>query len=350
MKQHVPAILCIFLIASTLAGQGTIRTVVGTGIAGFSGDGGPATAAQLNRPTGLAFDSAGNLYIADLNNMRVRKVSPAGIITTVAGNGLGDFTAEHGRATNESLWLPSHVAVDSAGNLYISDDGNNRVRKVSPSGMMTTVAGGGNCCGLGDGGPATRANLDPGGLAIDTGGNLFISDTGHNRVRKVDLRGQIDTFAGYGGDGTATNGPLAKNAALGGPGGLAFDSAGNLFVTTQQIVRKITPDGTITTVAGGGSARFQVGGVPATSISMDPHHLAADSGGGIWVSTDDRVFLVTPSGILYWLAGGAYPSDPNGEGIPSGNAALAVSGIAVDRAGNVYISEASRNRVRKITQ
>jgi len=216
MKHPMIAIFSLLLAAPLAGAQGTITTIAGTGVSGFSGDGGPATSARLSNPQGLAIDTAGNLYIADWNNMRVRKVSPAGIITTVAGNGLGDFTGENGRATSESLWFPRGVAVDSTGNLYIADTENHRIRKVTPSGSMTTIAGGGDCCGLRDGGPATRAVLDsPYGVAVDANGNVYVADRGHHRIRRVSPHGEISTVAGYGGSSSLGDGGPAKSASLG---------------------------------------------------------------------------------------------------------------------------------------
>ncbi len=164
-----------------MAGNGSFR---------FSGDGGPATSASLTRPFGVAVDAAGNLYIADAGNNRIRKVSPSGIITTVAGNGTPGFSGDGGSSTGASLNSPLGVAVDAAGNLYIADGSNNRIRKVSPSGVITTAAGGGSV--LGDGGPATSASLaNPSGVAVDGAGNLYIADTFNLRIRKVSPSGII---------------------------------------------------------------------------------------------------------------------------------------------------------------
>ena len=169
---------------------GVISTVAGNGtVVGYGGDGGPATSAQLHGPYGVAVDAAGNLFIADRDNCRIRKVTPGGVISTVAGNGTGGFSGDGGPATSAQLAAPHGVAVDAAGNLFIADYANNRIRMVTPDGIIRTVAGNGTMGFSGDGGPATSAQLfQPGGVAVDAAGNLFIADTFNNRVRKVTLK------------------------------------------------------------------------------------------------------------------------------------------------------------------
>jgi hypothetical protein len=166
--------------------DGLFGLAAGVGIPGYSGDGGQANSAQLNHPSSLAVDSAGNIYIADSQNHRIRKVTPGGIITTIAGNGIGGYSGDGGPATSAQISWPYGIAVDSSGNLYVADTQNNRIRKVTPEGMITTVAGNGNEGYNGDGGPADSAQIKwPEGIAVDSAGNLYIADTGNNCIRKV---------------------------------------------------------------------------------------------------------------------------------------------------------------------
>src|SRR5208283_1475129 len=196
----------------------TIRPVAGTGIAGFGGDGGPAPRAQLNHPEGVAVDASGNLYIADTDNNRIRKISPNGIITTVAGTGIAGFSGDGGPASQAQLNHPEGVAVDASGNLYIADTGNNRIRKISPNGIITTVAGNG-----------TPAILNaPTGIAVSASGNLYIADTGNNRIRVVDPSGSITTLV-------SANGLQPAGIAVSPVGGLFISSTGDnqIFLTTE---------------------------------------------------------------------------------------------------------------------
>ncbi|MCC5951370.1 MAG: hypothetical protein JJU45_04675 [Acidimicrobiia bacterium] len=238
-----------------VATDGTIGTFAGTGSGGFSGDGGPAVDAQLSRPVGLAVDSSGALYIADVTNHRIRKVDSSGTITTVAGTGsLGPATSG-GPATDSTLSFPSDVAVGPDDSFYIADFLNNQVHRVGADGVLVTVAGTGDTGSSGDGGPAVDAELGmPQGVAVDAAGRVYIADTGNNRVRVVDTDGTISTVAGTGTAGFSGDGGLATEAELSGPIGVAFTSSGLLVVGDSGNDRvRMVVGGVITTIAGCGS-------------------------------------------------------------------------------------------------
>jgi NHL repeat len=321
---------------------GTIVTVAGTGSPGYSGDGGPATQALLNGPWGLALDGAGNLFIADVYNSCVRKVDAVtGIITTVAGTGKPGFSGDGGKATEAQLKILGDVVVDGAGNLFIADLYNHRVRKVTPDGIITTYAGSGPVDAVtpidgdarnggfsGDNGPATDARLNgPGGLAVDTHGNLFIADYYNSRVRKVDATtGMITTVAGNGHPGYSGDGGKATDARLNGPISLAVNGAGNLFIGEYKNnrVRKVTPDGMITTVAG-----------------TEGGELAVDSAGNLFITDTARVRRIDAvTGTISTVAGNGKNQPYAGDdGLATDTGLRDPSGLAIDAAGNLFIEE-----------
>jgi trimeric autotransporter adhesin len=345
---------------------GIISTAAGNGTCGYSGDGGPATAAQLactpsspnvwsDPPTyivGVAVDSTGNLYIAEGGNHRIRKVTPAGIISTVAGNGTDGFNGDGRAATEAQLGYPIGVSVDSAGHLYIVDLSNHRIRKIT-AGIISTVAGNGNRDDLGDGGLATAARLDfPSGMSVDSAGNLYAVSGGY-RIRKVTPAGKISTVAGNGTEGYSGDGGLATEAQLTGANDVAVDSAGNIYIadTYNHRIRKVTTEGIISTVAGNGTRGFSGDGGAATAAQLGhPYNVAVDSAGNIYIADNGnhRIRKVT-AGIISTVAG-------NGTGGYSGDGGEATAaqlsypyGMAVDSAGNLYIADCSNHRIRKVT-
>ena len=337
------------------AQTGTITTVAGNGTVGFSGDGGQATAAQLTIPTGVAVDSVGNVYIADAGAHRIRKVSAAGVISTVAGNGTPGYSGDGGAATAAQLDFPTAVAVDPSGNLYLVDTGNERIRKVTSEGVISTVAGNGSAGFSGDGGPATAAQLDAlDGVAVDSAGNLYIADSFNFRIRKVTTAGVINTVAGNGTPGFTGDGGPATAAQLGNTTGVAVDSAGNLYFSDVQSnrVRKVTPDGIISTVAGTGTAGFSGDGGPATTAQLNgPIGVAVDSGAGLYVADQSnfRIRKVTTAGVIGTVAG----DGTSGLNLVTGLATAAQlglpSGVAVDSAGDLYIADPGNFTVRKVS-
>ena len=333
--------------------NGIITTVAGNGSSGYSGDGGAATNASLYYSAGVAVDAFGNLFMADTENNRVRKVDPTGMITTVAGNGSHAYSGDGGMATNASLSYPKSAAVDASGNLFIADYDNSRIRKVNPNGMITTVAGGGPNS-PGDGGAATNASLsNPNGVAVDAFGNLFIADTYNSRIRKVNPNGIITTVAGYGTNGYSGDGGIATNARLSYPFGVAVDAFGNLFIADYDNfrIRKVDPNGMITTVAGNGSFGYSGDGGAATNASLGyPNGVAVDAFGNLFIAnrSNNRIRKVDPNGMITTVAGNGSHAY-SGDGGMATNASLSEPyGVAVDASGNLFIADIGNNRIREV--
>ena len=336
---------------------GIITTIVGTGVSGFSGDGGLATSAQLSYPTDVAIDSDGNLLITDRDNHRIRKVNlTTNVISTVAGIGTSGFSGENGLATSAQLNLPLKLVVDPDGNVYFSDTNNERIRKIDhQTGIITTVAGNGIRGFSGDTGLATSAQLaSPQGLGIDSNGNIFIAEYLNRRIRKVTAGGTISTVGGNGGFGG--DGGLAIEATLNNPRGAAFDSNGNLFLVDKQNnrIRKIDHlTGIITTIAGAGDQGFSGDNGQAINAKLYwPRFLVLDANDNIYF-TDGQNFRVrridSSSGIITTVAGNGNFGF-NGDGILAINASLSQpDGIAIDENGDVYFSDTFNNRIRKIS-
>lgn len=380
-RLSLPTGLLLFLAALTgvahaqikIPTGGIINTVVGNGTYGYSGDGGAATSAELRAPEGLAVDTAGNIYIADMYDNRIRKVTATtGIISTVAGNGYGacctgGYSGDGGAATSAELYWPEGVAVDAAGNIYIADSFNNRIRKVTATtGIITTVAGDGTAGYNGDGIAATGAELyGPDGVAVDAVGNIYFADVGNNRIRKVTVStGKISTVAGDGVAGYSGDGGAATSAELHNPLGVALDTVGNIYFadTFNYRLRKVTAStGIISTVAGDGTDGYSGDGGAATSAEISPFGVAVDTPGNIYIGDFDneRIRKVTAStGLISTVAGDGYEDHGrNGTyvGGYSGDGGLATSAelnlpspITVDAAANIYIGDVDNNRVRAV--
>jgi len=344
-----------FDIVVKVSPAGIVTVVAGNGVPGFSGDGGPARSASLFAPSGLALDPAGNLYIADSNNNRVRKVTPEGIITTVAGGATNlpaTETGDGGLATAARLQGARAMFVDTAGNLYIAEF--SRIRKVDPSGVITTVVGNANVGFTGDGGPATSATINsPNGIALDGAGNLYFTDSNNNRIRMVNPAGIITTFAGDGNPAFSGDGGPALGASLFFPNGLVLDGAGNLYVADQvnSRIRRIGPSGIISTVAGNGDVSLVPIGDegPATLATVPRPRGIALQGGSLYITDlTGRLRQVDPSGRIQTIAGSGLENF-SGDGGPGISASLnSPSGVAFDSAGNLYIADGTNGRIRRL--
>jgi uncharacterized protein (TIGR03437 family) len=332
---------------------GVITTVAGNGTFGLSGDGGPATSAQLNSPFGVAVDALGNMFIADFGNNRIRKVVNNAIATVVGGgSSIGDgSTGTFGYAINAQLFFPEGVALDSAGDLYIADFDNGRIRKVSsPNSLITTIAGNGIFGFSGDGFPAANAELDgPSSVAVDPAGNLYIADSGNNRVRMVSS-GVITTVAGNGTPGFSGDHSSATGAELYGPSGVAVDANGNLYIADYFNNRvRMVSGGVITTVAGNGTSGSGGDNGPAISAQLSgPRGVAVDAAGNLYIadSANNRIREVSGGVITTVAGGGAFAL---GDGGPATKAVMSLpTAVAVDIAGNLYIADSGNNRLRKV--
>ena len=380
---------------------GAINYVAGSGSVGFAGDGGSAIATTTNTgpgvalygPLAISFDSAGNYYLADSGNARIRKIDTKGIITTVAGNGTIGFAGDGSAAASANLNQPSGVAVDKQGNIYIADTGNARIGKISSSGTISTVAGNGMVSYSGDGGSATAAQLNgplgvaadnsgnlyiadsqngvvrivkkgsiasagggtlviPRGVATDAAGNAYVADAQDNRVRKIATDGTVTTYAGNGTNGFAGDGGPAANAELSSPAAVALDAAGNLYIAdlSNLRIRKVSTNGNISTVAGNGLQSYAGDGGPAVSASLNaPLGVAVDPSDNLYIvdSASHVIREVTLDGNINTIAGTGAPGF-TGDGGPAVSAQLASpTGIAADPFGNIFFVDGT-TRIREI--
>ena len=341
--------ICVFSLNAQ-----QIYTIAGNGTAGFSGDGIAATSSSLNQPFGVAVDTLGNVYIADRANNRVRKVDAAGIVTTIAGNGAGGYSGDDRAATAASIFDITGVATDGAGNVYIADKSNNRIRKVDKWGIISTIAGTGVAGYNTDGLPATNAQLNnPRGVATDRYGNVYIADQANGRVRKIDTSGYIHTIAGDGIPGFNGDGGPATLARLQNPYAIAVDDIGNIYVSDvdNERIRLIDTSGIISTYAGNGIAGYGGDGGPATGASLDePIGVAADKYGTIYIADgwNNRVRAVNAEGVISTVAGTG-TAGFLGDGGPALSAECDHPyGVAVSSAGLIYFSDNGNNRVRSL--
>ncbi len=339
--------------------RGSITTVAGNGTAGFSGDGGKATEAMLNLPSGIAVDDNGNIYISDRSNDRIRRVDNKGIITTIAGNGVDGYKGDNDPATQAQLSKPFGLALDKKGNLYIADRGNNRIRKVNPHGIITTVAGDGGFFFMGDNGPAYRASIaGPTGVVVDGDGTLYIADRNNNRVRSVDTHGMIRTVAGTGQQDYNGDSEVARDTNLYLPFGVALNPDGKLLVVDRSHyrIRQVdTRRGNVTTIAGNGVKMFAGDGGPATGAKLSfPHGIVVDKNGNLLVSDKGhyRIRQISPDGIIQTVAGNGTRGNI-GDGLPALQASIyGATSLKLNNKGEIFIISPSgfTSLIRKVDE
>lgn len=345
--------------------SGMITTVAGPGEPGSDGVGGPATGARLIGPVGLAFDTAGNMFIAEYRGNRILKVDPSGILTVVAGTGKRGFFGDGGPATQAQLSSVHGMGVGPEGNLYISDMLNHRIRMVDENGIISTIAGTGEAGFSGDEGPATLAQLkQPHSIAFDSEGNLYVWDEFNFRIRMVDRNGTISTVAGTGKRGFSPDGTPATELSLGSFGdhavsALAFDPAGTLYFIDfeNNRIRMIDPNGLVQTIVGNGENEYSGDGGPATEAGINfLLGMAYDANGNLYIATysygsrvGNRVRMVDRSGDITTIAG-TEKTGFSGDGGAAAEAELDIpSGVVIGPDGNLYIAVYGSNRVRMVT-
>ena len=349
--------------------DGRVSRIAGMGEGGLNGDGGPAIEARLYFPQGLALDAAGNLYVVDAGNDRIRKIDSSGTITTIAGRGESGFIGDGGPAVKARLSGPESVALDAAGNLYVADRGNGRIRKIDSSGTITTVAGTGETQALpvtvtfspgrsatrgssGDGGPAVKTRLTPRDLASDAAGNLYVADADDHRIVKIEPTGTVTAIAGTGESGFSGDGGPAIMAQLAVPEGVALDASGNLYVADSfnSRIRKIDSRGTIRTIAGTGESAFGGDGGPAVEAWLSPVGVALDAAGSLYFADalNNRVRKIDSTGRIRTIAGTGEDGF-SGDGGPATKARFdSPEDVALDAAGNLYVADGDNGRIRKI--
>jgi trimeric autotransporter adhesin len=337
--------------AYKLTPAGVLSVVAGNGSSTFSGDGGPATSAGFKGIYALAVDANNNLFICDSDNNRIRKVTPDGIVQTIAGGFNKGFLGDNGPASAALLDYPRHAGVDAAGNLYINDYNNNRVRKISTDGKITTVAGSNLCCDSPNGGLATGAYLSTGPVTTDPAGNIYIWDYFTGRVRRVTPAGIINDYAGSGQEGFAGDGGFASAARFSSVTGLGTDIQNNLYIVdvNNERIRKVSPDGSISTVAG--RSHFDGDGGAATSALLHrPWGVVSAADGTVYFTDtyNHRVRKIGTDGKISTIAGTGDPGF-SGDDNPATAAQLYFpDAMTIDGAGNLFVVDQSQRRVRKI--
>ena len=347
-------ILFIFLLFQILPGKAQyITSIAGTGIWGYTGDGGPATAAEISGPLSIWIDTINEVIFADDAHCRIRKIDTNGIISTIAGTGTAASTGNGGPASAASLSAPVSVVMDRAGNLFFNERSAHFIRKIDRYGIVSIYAGTGTGGYSGDGGPATAADIStPGILTVDTSGNLFFTNAAASVVRRISTIGIITTVAGTGVIGYSGDGGPATLAQLNGTQSIATDKHGNLLIAdlANYRIRKVDTSGIISTIAGTGVFGFSGDGGPASAAEItEVQSIYVDDADNILLSDlqNDRVRLIAPSGIISTIAGGG--SGGLGDGGPATSATLASPyGVIRKGNGNIYIADVRNDRIRML--
>ncbi len=317
----------------------SISTFAGSGIQGSAN--GTGINASFYQPTGVATDASGNIYVADFRNSLIRKISPAGLVTTLAGSGTQG--SANGTGVYASFYQPTSVAADASGNIYVADDGNHLIREISPAGAVTTLAGSG-VQGAANGTGTAASFSYPQGVAVDASGNVYVADYGNNMVREITAAGIVTTLAGSGTPGS-TNG-ISTAALFNEPTGVAVDATGNVYVADygNNLIREISPAGVVTTLAGSGTAG-SVNGTGTAAAFNQPTGVAVDANGNVYVADygNNLIREISPAGVVTTLGSGT-------GGTGSATAFNGPYGIAVDTAGNVYVAEYGNSTILKITR
>jgi streptogramin lyase len=329
---------------------GVVTTIAGSANGSSGSEDGTGAAARFLGPSGLAVDGAGNVYVADSGNNTIRKVTPAGVVTTLAGKA-GSTGSADGMGTTARFAQPEGVAVDGAGNVFVADSLNSTIRKITPAGLVSTLAGTAGSCGSADATGTSARFCTPQGVAVDPSGNVFVADYGNHTIRRIMPNGLVITFAGSASsgseDGTGTDARFAR------PTSVAVDAAGNLLVVDfgNNTIRKITPSGVVTTLAGKADSSGSEDGTGAVARFNSPQGVAVDAAGNVYVtdSYNHTIRKVTPAGVVNTLAGTA---DSSGSADGMGSAARfdGPVGVAVDGVGNVFVAEHGNCTIRKVTR
>ncbi|MBS0202966.1 MAG: hypothetical protein JSS49_08730 [Planctomycetes bacterium] len=343
-------------LSATCVQAETVTTVVGTGVKGFSGDGGPATAAQINNVYAVARGPDGWLYLCDMDNHRIRRVGADGKIETFAGSDKSGYAGDGGPATKASLNMPYEMAWDEGRNLYFVELGNHCVRRVdATSGVITTIAGTGKAGFSGDGGPATKATFNqPHSLAFDAAGNLYICDISNHRIRRIDMQtGQINTWSGTGEKKTAVDGSPITGAALNGPRAMAFTPDGKCWLALREgnAVLLLDPQSnTLKRIAGTGKSGFTGNGGPALAATLaGPKCVGLDTAGNVYLADTESHsirYIDVKKGTVELLVGNGKRGDGPDGGDPRNCQLARPHGVFVDRDGSVYIGDSENHRVR----